>query len=231
MSISPHQPVPASRRPRLLFTVLLVGVLGGVIFLASRHRPSPRAPLAEVHRQNLELRAGKWYWPGQTNGFTGLLLDTYEDGTRKSLSAVSNGLLDGRSVGWHTNGQQQVEEHFVTGTSHGLRTKWHANGQKLSEVNIVNGKLHGTFRSWHENGERAEEVELKDGQPDGVSKSYFPSGFLKSQVTLRNGKVVEQRFWKDGEYREPTFAQPEPAHHYQETAGHNAGSASSFRPL
>ena len=210
MITSPHQPVPAvSRRPRLLYTVLLVSALGGAIFVATRPRPLPRTPLAEVHRQNLELRAGKWYEPGQTNGFTGFLLDTYDDGARKSLSAVCTGLLHGRSLGWHTNGQQQVEEHFVAGTSHGVRTKWHANGQKLSEVTIINGQLQGPFRSWHENGQRAEEMELKNGQPDGLAKSYFPSGCLKSQVTLRNGKVVEQQFWRDGEYREPTYAELE----------------------
>ena len=126
----------------------------------------------------------------------------------KSRSAVSNGLLHGLSQGWYTNGQQQVEEHFVAGTSHGLRTKWHPNGQKLSEVNILSGKLEGKFRSWHDNGAPAEEVELTHGQPDGLSKAWFPSGFLKSQVTLRNGKVVEKQFYKDGEYREPTTSSP-----------------------
>ena len=82
------------------------------------------------------------------------------------------------------------------------------SGQKLSEVAIVSGKLQGTFRSWHDNGMPAEEVELTDGQPDGLSRAYFPSRFLKSQVTLRSGKVVEQQFYKDGEYREPTSTEP-----------------------
>jgi antitoxin component YwqK of YwqJK toxin-antitoxin module len=183
-------------------------VIGGVLFLLSRQRPHSISAPPEVHRKNLERRADTWYLPGQSNGFTGLLLDTYEDGATKSRSTLSNGLLHGLSQGWHTNGQQQIEEHFVAGTSHGLRTKWHPNGQKLSEVMIVNGKLDGMFRSWHENGQRAEEVELKDGQPDGLSRSYFPSGFLKSQVTLRKGTVVTKQFWKDGENRETTASGP-----------------------
>jgi len=193
----------AARSRTVFFAVLLLLVLSGVLFLLSRPRPPSDSPLPEVHRKNLERRADAWYLPGQSNGFTGLLLDTYEDGAMKSRSSVSNGLLHGLSQGWHTNGQQQVEEHFVAGTSHGLRTKWHPNGQKLSEVTIANGKLEGMFRSWHENGQRAEEVDLKDGQPDGLSKSYFASGFLKSQVTLRKGTIVTKQFWKDGEYREP----------------------------
>src|SRR5437868_6923684 len=196
-------------RGRRAYLIILLGlIVGGVLFLMGRQPPRSPAPIPEVHRKKLEMRADHWYLPGQNTGFTGLLLDTYENEALKSRSAVSNGLLHGLSQGWHTNGQQQVEEHFVAGISHGLRTKWHANGQKLSEVEIVNGKLQGTFRSWNENGERAEEVELKNGQPDGISKSYFPSGFLKAQVTLRNGTVVTQQFWKDGEYRETANSGP-----------------------
>ena len=195
----------SSLRSRVLFTAFLVCIVGGGIFLVTRN-PLPTAPLAEVHRKNLELRAGLWHLPGQTNGFTGFLLDTYDDGEKKSRSAVSNGLLHGLSEGWHTNGTRQVEEHFVAGTSHGLRTKWHPNGQKLSEVGIVDGKLDGRFQRWDEDGSLAEEVELKVGVEDGVSRAYYPSGFIKAQVRLQQGKVLEQKFWKDGEYSQAAMS-------------------------
>ena len=204
-SLSPSDGERAGVRgwSRYALALLILSVLGVTLFLATRHRPSSIAP-PEVHRKDLEMRAGVWYAPGQTNGFNGLLFDTYDDGAIKSRSVVSNGLLHGLSQGWYTNGQQQVQEHFVAGTSHGVRIKWHPNGQKLSEVSIVNGKLHGTFRRWHENGERAEEVVLSEGQPDGISTAYFPSGCLKSQVTMRKGEVLAQQFWQDGEYRQST---------------------------
>lgn len=139
--------------------------------------------------------------PGQTNGFTGFLLTTYDDGALKSRSAVSNGLPQGLSEGWHTNGQQQVEEYFHAGLSHGLRSKWHENGRLLSKVMIMEGKLEGTFQQWHPDGTLAEQVELKAGVPDGISRAYYPSGFLKSEVHLREGEVLDQEFWKDGEHR------------------------------
>lgn len=201
-----NQDAGARRRRRILFTIVVVSALGVVTFLATWPFSPTAAPIVEAHRNHLELREGRWFAPGQSNGFTGLLLDTYDNGAMKSCSTVSNGWLHGVSEGWHTNGQKQVEEHFVNGSSHGWRTKWHSNGQKLSEVLVADGKLEGTFRSWHENGRRAEEIGLKDGQPDGPSKAYFPSGFLKSQVTLRHGAVVEQKFWQDGEYKEPDNA-------------------------
>ena len=198
---------PDSRKPHPLWVFLLLVNLGVVAFLALRHRPAPfdlPAPSAQAkHRTNLVLQAGLWLLPGQTNTFTGLLLDTYEDGTRKSLTTVSNGLLHGVSQGWHTNGQQQVEEHYVAGTSHGLRTKWHPNGQKLSEVNIVDGKLEGTFRRWDEQGALTEEIEMKAGQPDGLSRAYYPSGSLKVEARLQQGRLIESQQWKDGEKPPP----------------------------
>jgi len=202
MPSSKQHSASASRTRGLLIIAAMAVVLGGVIFLTTRQKPIPNVPFPEVNRQSLELRDGKWHMPGQTNGFTGFLLTTYEDTAKKSRSAVSNGLLQGLSEGWHTNGQLQITEHFMAGTSHGLRTKWYQSGQKQSEVNVAEGKLSGTYRSWHENGKLAEEVGLKDGQPEGLSKAWFESGFRKSQVTLADGKVVSQKFWKDGEFTE-----------------------------
>ena len=193
--------------PRTAWIVVLVLGVSFAGFIAWHLRwttSSSDSRARETHRTNLVLNAGRWQLRGTTNAFTGLLLDTYPDGTRKSLSMVSDGLLNGVSRGWHTNGQQQVEEHFVAGISHGLRAKWHPNGQKLSEITIVDGKLSGTYRRWDEDGALAEEIEMKNGQPDGISKAYFPSGFLKSQVAMRNGEVVSRQSWNDREYRTAT---------------------------
>src|SRR5262245_50781106 len=115
---SSHQPFEVASRGRRVFrAVVLVSILGVTLFLAIRYRAPRRPPLPEVHRTKLELRAEGWYAPGEARGFTGFLLDTYGDGALKSRSAVSNGLLHGLSQGWYTNGQQQVEEHFLAGTS------------------------------------------------------------------------------------------------------------------
>jgi antitoxin component YwqK of YwqJK toxin-antitoxin module len=34
------------------------------------------------------------------------------------------------SRGWYENGQLEVEEQFVQGTSHGSRTRWYATAKK-----------------------------------------------------------------------------------------------------
>ena len=145
------------------------------------------------------------------NPFNGFLIERYPDGGMKSRSAISNGYLEGLSLGWYTNKQMQVQEQFVKSVSHGLRTQWHPNGVKKSEAPITNGKLHGTFRRWDEQGKLAEEIELKEGVPHGISRSWFPSGSAKSWVRMEAGKVAEQKSWEDGATRDfsaPASAKP-----------------------
>jgi len=160
---------------------------------------NPDAP-AGVARTNLVLLAGRLCLSGQTNAFTGLMIEHAANGSLRSRSVVSNGLLHGLSEGWYTNGQLQVTEHFTEGASHGLRTKWYQSGTRQSEVFIVDGKLHGTFRRWYTNGILAEQVEIVADQPQGTSLAYHPSGSLKARVVLQDGQPAEQKFWEDGEY-------------------------------
>lgn len=193
-----------SSRTLWLGLVLAVSAVGSLV-LVLRDRPAPVRPLPEVHRSSLIFRDGRWYAAGQGGAFTGLLLNTYGDGARRSRSAVSNGWLEGLSEGWYTNGLRQVAEHFRGGVSHGTRTKWYPDGRPLSEAVIVDGQIDGVFRRWHEDGALAEEIEMKQGKPDGVSRAYYPSGFLKAESRLRQGTVLEQKFWNDGEHS-PTAA-------------------------
>ena len=191
------QPGRVSRRVVL---ALLAGVAATAWWLgwAGRHH-APRGALPEVARTNLVQQAQQWYQPGQTNPFTGWMVDFYQGGSPQSRSFLSNGLLNGLSEGWYTNGQLEVAEQFKDGVSHGLRTKWHPNGAKMTEGMIVNGKHEGVFHRWHDTGTLAEEIEMHDGQPDGPSYDYYPSGFLKTQARLRQGEVVERLSWADGE--------------------------------
>ncbi|MBM3880281.1 MAG: toxin-antitoxin system YwqK family antitoxin [Verrucomicrobia bacterium] len=169
-------------------------------------RPAVVEPLPELRRDELTLREGRLCRLGETSPFTGVMVEFGAAGLLQSRSSVSNGLLEGISEGWYTNGHVQVREHFVAGVSHGPRLKWHANGQQLSEANIVQGQIEGLFRRWHEDGSLAEEIQMKSGQPDGAARSYYASGFVKAEARLRAGEVLEQRFWSDGEQAGPKQA-------------------------
>ena len=176
-----------------LGTAAVALVLSGIV--VSRYFSPPSPPLREVPAGELIRRDGLAFWKDDSTPFTGIIIEAYPDGSRKSRSALSNGLMHGASEGWYTNGVLQVREQFQHGVSHGLREKWFASGAKLSETTIEHGQLEGLFKRWHENGSLAEEVQMKKGHPHGISTAYHPDGSLKARVKLENGKVIEQEFW------------------------------------
>lgn len=178
--------------------VVVVLLAAGVLWFRQKD-----APPVEVDQSSLVSKDGRLYRAGEEAPFDGMMIEHYPDGSRKSRSKIVDGVLHGVSEGWYTNGVLQVREEFKEGISHGLRTKWHQNGKKMSETAIVEGKLHGTFRRWHENGVLAEQIQLAGGEPEGRSVAFYPSGFLKAEATLDGGKLVEQKFWDDGEMKPP----------------------------
>lgn len=186
---------------RTLFVGLALALLGGVCWMALRpNRAKPSVVVApEVLRRDLALREGRWFRSGETNPFSGWMADYYPNGARLFRAGVSNGLLQGLSEGWHTNGQMQIREFYKASVADGLREKWYENGQRKSEATVTQGKLEGPFRSWHENGQLAEKIELKVGQPEGTAWAYFPSGFLKAKTTARDGQVLGRQSWNDGQ--------------------------------
>lgn len=172
-------------------------VVAGFVAFGYRHRSAP--PPIEVERSALVLREGKLCLTNKGIPFSGFLVQHYPGGQLQSRSALKDGLLEGVSQGFYTNGVMQVSEHFKQGTSHGKREKWFPGGAKMSEALIENGKLVGEFRRWHENGHLAEEVHMSAGVPNGNSSAWYPSGYIKAEARHENGILLTQKFWKDGE--------------------------------
>jgi antitoxin component YwqK of YwqJK toxin-antitoxin module len=193
------------RRPWAWAVIAIVVIL--TVATIFRHGEEYHPEMVDAPRSELALRNGKLFQEGQGSPFTGHMVENYPSGQLKSKSSVIDGVLNGPSEGWHTNGQMQVREIFKNGISDGVRKTWFENGKQATETTIVNGKLNGPFRKWHENGQLAEQMDMKDGQADGIALSYFPSGFLKARVRLEAGKVLEQKFWKDGEQKEAPVAE------------------------
>ena len=190
--------------PALKITVLFMFVIAaGFIVFQTLYHEAPTVPPLEIDRTGLTNQNGQLFVFGQTNAFTGVMTESYPDGSPKSRSDIADGRLHGKSEGFYTDGQRQIEEHFVLGMSEGIRTRWSTNGVKQSEGQIVQGEFHGDYRKWHANGQVAEFIHFEEGEPHGTAKSWHPSGFLKSRVEMDRGETVKQETWNDGEKREP----------------------------
>ena len=189
---------PREQEPRVrslsggtLRSLIVLTVLLGVGLTAYRalRRQSP-VSLEQVSRNNLVLQSGRWMKTGETNVFTGVMVEFYPDGTLQSRSVVSNGLLNGVSEGWRTNGVLAVREMFNAGRSHGVRTKWDESGNRIAETDIRAGEIEGMHREWHTNGQPALEVTMVSGTPHGLSRKWNPEGLLVGQWSLSNGVVL-----------------------------------------
>ncbi len=148
-------------------------------------------------RSALELREGVLYARGEAHPFQGQIVEYYPDQTRKLALEVRDGRLNGHSLGWHQNGQMEVDEEFVQGISHGTRTRWYANGQIKSQAQVAHATMSGLYVEWHENGQKAAEMTLRDGKPDGVVQAWHASGLPKSRSEFRDGEMVGREFFPD----------------------------------
>jgi antitoxin component YwqK of YwqJK toxin-antitoxin module len=198
----PRDQVKSSRRAgRTLAGLALVAVLAAGLWIAHRHAGGHPQAIRETAQRDMIQKEGRWYALGETNRYTGWMLDVYPGGAPLSRVQLADGLLNGLSETWYTNGQPQVREFFKDGVSHGHREKWHPNGARLSEATIVEGKVTGTFRSWYDNGRLSERIEMSRGRPDGTALAYYPSGFLKAETSVRDGQVLDRKSWNDGQRR------------------------------
>ena len=188
---------------RILWSAIFVIAVIALLKVFNRETqvtpPAPVPSLREVPARELTSRDGRAHWRNEAEPFAGFVVENYPDGSLKSRSLVSNGVMHGVSEGWHANGILQVREHFENGISHGVRTKWFDSGMRLSEATIEMGKIVGLFRRWHENGLLAEEIQMTDNVPDGISRAFYPSGAPKAEARLDRGKVVEQKYWNENE--------------------------------
>jgi antitoxin component YwqK of YwqJK toxin-antitoxin module len=151
--------------------------------------------IRKLTQGELILREGKLYADSEAIPFDGILFENFSGGIPKLEIEIVYGKADGRSVGFFDNGQLEVEEFFVKGVSHGVRTRWNQQGVKISEEQIEGGQVNGLHVKWHDNGNKALQMILLDGQPDGLAEAWHPNGSLKSRAQFVSGKMVSREFF------------------------------------
>lgn len=146
--------------------------------------------IAEISRAQLELKQGLLVRRSSDVPFSGWIVESYPDGGRESRSRVEGGILNGLSVGWHTNGVMAVREWVVRGKTHGIRTKWDLDGNRRSESEIKEGILDGVHREWYPTGVLASEVMFVNGKAAGPARRWAPDSTLEGEWLMSNGLAV-----------------------------------------
>ena len=83
----------------------------------------------------------------------------------KDIKRFNNGLLDGESAAFHSNGVQATSIQYRNGVKNGKETWWSEKGFKTYSASYLDGKLHGSTYSWDERGFLISEAKFNNGNP------------------------------------------------------------------
>ena len=90
---------------------------------------------------------------GKEKPFTGKIIETYLDGTKKSEKSSKDGKLNGVSKQYYENGDLLSKEFYKDGKLEGVSKVYYKNGKIHSELNYKNGKPEGVSKEYYENGD------------------------------------------------------------------------------
>ena len=191
---------------RKLLTILLT-----LLFLFS-------SVYAEVRVvEKLEYRDGIAYAVGESEGFSGAWVNVGPNGKNKiSELNYKDGLQDGLTTKWFSNGAKGEEANYKNGKLHGTATEWNINGSK-SKTNYINGKLHGIAKAWHTNGTIKSKTNCINGKdlkttiyyktgevksvrkfPDTSPTEYYKNGQIKGFTEYSEGLKLKKNYHEDG---------------------------------
>ena len=139
---------------------------------------------------NLIDRGGLKYAPNDDEPYTGKVFDFYENGEKELDGNYRKGLMNGKWMYYHENGQIHGQGRFIDGDGSnpsessgipfngrsGRWSFWYKNGQKSSEDNYKDGKRDGKYTTWYENGQKSGEGTYKNGILIGKYEWWFEDG-------------------------------------------------------
>ena len=99
----------------------------------------------------LQKRGDTYYDINSEEPFSGLIINKYESGQKRTKGYLTNGKEDGIWTWWYENGQKEKEVDFLDGILDGLSTEWDENGLKWLETTYKDGKGISSKR-WNEDG-------------------------------------------------------------------------------
>ncbi|MFO6431615.1 toxin-antitoxin system YwqK family antitoxin [Erythrobacter sp. W302b] len=150
----------------LLAAVLLT--LPGTVF-ADELPAGPGA--AAVSMSQLEKQSDRLLLNGSP--FTGTVIETWPDGTRKARFQVVEGKADGAWAEWYPDGAIRFYSEWRAGKGQGPFVYFHPNGEISERVTARDDIWDGVAEGWHPNGQKAFERVYQAGT--ALSERRFPA--------------------------------------------------------
>ncbi len=134
----------------------------------------------EVQQENLRYKEGIAYVNGSTIPFTGQAVSKKNG---KFIISFNNGLREGKTERYWTNGRLRLREYYKLGKLDGLHEMFYANGQIEMKINYSNGKVVDTAEWYHNNGTLSKKSIYENGKP--ISIECYDKFGVKYEATKR----------------------------------------------
>ncbi|MBR9861073.1 hypothetical protein GYB22_10085 [bacterium] len=112
--------------------------------------------------------------------FTGIYTE-YVDGLKISQVSISNGMLDGQALYYHSNGVVKQTGYFKAGEREGIWKEYNTNGVLTAMSHFEQGKKDGKWEIWDDQGNKRFEMYYANGQKVGTWKMWDADGKLTTK--------------------------------------------------
>jgi antitoxin component YwqK of YwqJK toxin-antitoxin module len=127
-----------------------------------------------------ELRLEETYRDGLVEGVS---REWYTNGMKRSETFYRRGKKDGFCRAWYETGQMMHEIWYQHDDYHGLYQTWRFDGIKELETSYYRGEHHGLFRRWRSGGELESDLLYSFGELVS-NTTYYPRGGKRSEQRL-----------------------------------------------
>lgn len=114
--------------------LLQLRVLSFVVLLFAGLAMPVQAENKVTDLDQLEVRSGLRYLPGQAEPFTGNAVSYFADGMQKLQVSIVEGQKHGKEVAWYEDGQLRYVVRYRYGEPQSLGSAWYA---RTSQTNVV----------------------------------------------------------------------------------------------
>lgn len=137
-----------------------------------------------ANAQTIKSEDGLYKEDGQL--YSGPLVVTNSDGSKKSEATVKDGALDGKATYFYENGEVMEQGNYIAGAKAGLWIRYNTAGIKISEGSYNNGKKNGTWIVYDDNGNKVFQMAYKDGEKTGTWEQLDGHGVVIKTMSYGN---------------------------------------------
>lgn len=128
-------------------------------------------------------------------------LHRYKDNSLYRLYTLQNGLLEGKSLLYHTNGNLNSEKPYKKGVLDGMVKEYYRSGTLKAEIPYIKGQKEGIAKNYDKDGKMLSQMIYSDNELNGEMRLYTPEGKTLYSFENEENKLVSGTYYyitKDG---------------------------------